>query len=72
MIDLPRTPPLPPGDRIESHRLFTAADMRDYAKEYGQACFDAGRASVNPPMPNQKKYYNGSLNDLMDSMGMKR
>ena len=68
---LPKLPRLSAPEIVNGRSLYTVADLRAYAQEYGQACFDAGRASVNPPFQSQR-VESDVVNDLMGMMGMKK
>ena len=68
-MNLPKLPRLSAPEIVNGRSLYTVADLRAYAQEYGQACFDAGRASA-PIRPGASD--SSAVNYLMGMMGMKK
>ena len=68
-MTLPKLPRLSAPEIVNGRSLYTAGDLRAYAREYGQACFEAGRASA-PTRPGASD--SSAVNDLMGMMGMRK
>ena len=66
-MNLPKLPRLSAPEIVNGRSLYTAGDLRAYAQKYGQACFEAGRASA-PIRPGASD--SSAVNDLMGRMGM--
>ena len=81
-MNLPKLPRLSAPEIVNGRSLYTVADLRAYAQEYGQACFYAGVESATPALlrsvnspiepPVGFGKYSSSVNDLMGMMGMKK
>ena len=87
-MTLPKLPRLSAPEIVNGRSLYTVADLRAYAQEYGQSCFEAGVESATPallrsgnPIPQARPdmdapvgfgKYSSAVNDLMGMMGMKK
>ena len=64
-MTLPKITPIPHGETIDGRKMFSYGALYQFAREYGQLCFDAGRGSVAPPVKPAKS---DVVNDLMGMM----
>ena len=68
-MTLPKIQSIPDGETIDGRKMFSYGALYQFAREYGQTCFEAGRASVNPPI---KPADSEVVNDLMGMMGIRK
>ena len=78
-MNLPKLPRLSAPEIVNGRSLYTVADLRAYAQEYGQQCFYAGVESATPALlrsvnsPFKSRPVESEVvNDLMGMMGMRK
>ena len=67
MTTLPKQPPLPEPTIMDNRRLYTAGDLREHSRAYGQQCFEAG-TQHQPAKPEQAGKYSQAFEDVFPWM----